>query len=108
MNLAARAVGVGDLHLFTRYLWGIKFDDPILKANCAPEGNNYGVVVWWEPSVSVDVQNGVVKGFGLNAQPFTLMSLYSEQYLQVQELISASVAKVAAHALISLCALEVL
>lgn len=90
------------------YLSSIQVNDPVLNADGASEGYNNSIVFWWISCVSKNIQNGVIEGFGLLWWKCTLVSLYSEQYLQVHELIYASVPKVAAQALISLWALVVL
>jgi hypothetical protein len=77
-------------------LSGIKIDNPVLNADGASEGNDHCIVSWRVSGVAKYIQYGVVKGLGLTRMKITLVSLYSVQYLQVQLLISASVAKVAA------------
>ena len=72
---------------FLKYLSCVKVNNPILNTNSASESNNNSIIFRWITCVSKDIQNRVVKGFSLSIFKVTLMSLYSEQYLQDQLLI---------------------
>jgi hypothetical protein len=67
-----------------------------LNANCAPEGHNDGIVLRRVAREAENVEDRVVESLSLSVGMFTLVSLYCGQYLHVQELISALVAKVSA------------
>lgn len=89
MNHASRASWVGHLSRLLEYLSGVQVDDPVLETDSAPEGNNDSIIFWGVSGVAKDVEDRIIEGFGLDNTTNTLMSLYYEQYLHVQALISA-------------------
>lgn len=44
---------------------GIKINDPVLEADCTPEGNHDGIFGGIVSGEAKNIEDGVVEGFGL-------------------------------------------